>query len=267
MMKKRAWIALILALTLLVLSGCGEGKKREEAAAMAEAGDFAKAYELYSELKDKDMQEDTKSKAYAAGQEAFSNGDYDRAAGILEHFKQYDDCNAILEEIETIKSGRYVTDVTIDGQNVSFTLYRADKEKDCVRIKLEANNDTVAGWIYDVMKPEDLPDENPCTVTTSLLGAKWSASAKKVFSFFNNSIFDIATSAWFNRGTMASFYKCVRVDGTEGLTMGMVLIPFGFRDAAKTFAGGKVSVAILDVDEKAGENRNMKGEKSADITE
>ena len=37
-MKKRGWIALILVLTLLVLTGCGDQKRREEAAAMVEEG-------------------------------------------------------------------------------------------------------------------------------------------------------------------------------------------------------------------------------------
>lgn len=265
-MKKHGWIALILVLTLLVLTGCGDQKRREEAAAMVEEGRFAEAYTAYSGLQDREMKEDTKNKAYAAAQEAYNNGDFDRAAEILESFTQFREFKSLLEDVQVAQSGTFVSGVQMNGSEVSFTLNRAGKDREYrVRIKLEANNETVGGWIYDTMKAEELPEENPCTVTVDLNKATWSASANHAFSFYDNSIFDVATSSFFSKGTMSSFYKCIRNDGTEGLTMGIVLIPFGFRNTVKTFAGGKVYVAVYAEGEVKASEKNMKGEIYADI--
>ncbi len=266
MMKKRGWIALILVLTLLVLTGCGDQKRREEAAALVAEGKYIEAYTIYSGLQDKEMKQDTMDKAYAAAQEAYGKGDFSRAAEILESFTQYRNFKALLEDVQIALSGTYVSDVKLEGSTLTFALARAETDMDHhVRIRLEANNEAVGGWIYDVLKPEDLPTENPCTVTVDLNGAKWSASMKRTFCFYDNFIFDIPTQALFSKGTMASFYKCIRNDGTEGLAMGMVLIPFGFRDTVKTFEGGKVYVAAYDEKQSKASEKNMKGEQSADI--
>ena len=266
MLKKRGWIALILVLTLLVLTGCGDQKRREEAAALVAEGKFIEAYNIYSGLQDREMKQDTMDKAYAAAQEAYSKGDFSRAAEILESFTQYRDFKALLEDVQVALSGTYVSDVKLDGSTLTFTLSRAEADMDHrVRIRLEANNDTVEGWIYNVLKPEDLPSENPCTVTIDLNEIKWSASMNRAFSFYDNSIFDIPTQALFSKGTMATFYKCIRKDGTEGLTMGMVLLSFGFGDTVRTFEGGKVCVAAYDEEQSKVSNKSMKGEQSADI--
>ncbi len=266
MTGKKRWIALILALMLLALSGCGDGKQREKAAALVEEGKFAEAYMAYSGLQDREMKEDTKNKAYAAAQEAYEKGDFDRAAEILESFTQFREFKALLEDVKVAQSGTFVTDVKLEGSNLSFTLNRAEKDMDSrVRIRLEANNDTVSGWIYHVIKPEELPEGSPCTVTVDLNETKWSASMNRVFSFYDNSIFDIGTSAVFNMGTMTTFYKCIRSDGKEGLTMGLVLVNFGFSDTAKTFAGGTVYVAAFNEEEAKSTDKNLKGERSTGI--
>lgn len=266
MLKKRGWIALLLVLTLLVLTGCGEQKRREEAAALVEEGNFIEAYNIYSGLQDREMKQDTRNKAYAAAQEAYNKGDFSRAAEILESFTQYREFKTLLEDVQAALSGTYVSDVKLDGSMLSFTLSRAEKDMEHrVRIRMEANNETVGGWVYEVLKPEDLPQENPCTVTVDLNGLKWSASMKRVFSFYDNSIFDIATQALFSKGTMSTFYKCIRADGTEGLTMGLVLIPFGFSDTVKTFESGKVYVAAYDEEQSKALEKSMKGEQFAEI--
>ena len=266
MIRKKGWIALILVLTLLALSGCGDQKQREEAAAMVEEGRFAEAYMAYSGLQDREMKEDTKNKAFAAAQEAYDKGDFDRAAEILESFTQFREFKELLEEVQVAQSGTYVADVKLEGSKLSFTLNRAEKDMgNCVRIRLQANNDVVSGWIYQVIKPDELPEGRPCTVTVDLNETKWSASMNKVFSFYDNSIFDIGTSAVFNMGTMASFYKCVRLDGKEGLSMGLVLVKFGFSNTVKTFAGGQAYVAVYNDEEAKSTDKTLKGERSADI--
>ena len=266
MINKKGWIALFLALTLLALSGCGDGKKREEAAAMLEEGKFAEAYMAYSGLQDREMKEDTKNKAFAAAQEAYDKGDFDRAAEILESFTQFREFKSLLEDVKAAQSGTYVTDVKLEGSNLSFTLNRAeqDMESSRVRIRLEAKNEQVSGWIYGMIEPADLPEGSPCTVTVDLNETKWSASMGK-FSFFDNAIFDIGTAAIFNSGTMAQFTKCIRTDGTEGLTMGLVLVKFGFGNTLKTFAGGKVFVTAISDGTAKPTDTILRGERSADI--
>ena len=266
MLRKRGWIALLLALTMLLLTGCGDQKRREEAVSLVGEGKYIEAYTIYSGLQDKEMKEDTKNKAYAAAEEAYNSGDFDRAAEILGSFTQFREFKTLLEDVEVAQSGTYVTDLKLDGSKVSFTLAHADDDKEYrVRIRLEANNDVVTGWIYDVLKPEDLPAENPCTVTVDLNETTWSASMNRAFSFYDNSIFDIATSSLFSKGTMSTFYQSIRNDGTEGLTMGLVLIPFGFKDTVGTFAGGKVFVTVYHEGDAKVTDKNLKGERSTDI--
>ncbi len=262
---KRRWIALILALTMLLLTGCGDQKRREEAAALVEEGKFIEAYNIYSGLQDREMKDDTREKAFAAAQEAYNSGNFDRAAEILESFTQYKEFKTFLEDVKVAQSGKSVTGLKLDGSTLSFTVSRGDPEKDVVRIKLEANNKAVGGWIYEVLKPEDLPAENPCTVTIDLNETKWTASVNRVFSFFDNSIFDMASQSMFSMGTLSTFYKCIRADGTEGLTMGIVLISFGFKDTVKTFEGGKVAVAVYNEEESKNSDKNIPGEQSVEI--
>ena len=68
MSKKRGWLALALALVLL-LSGCTYQKKADEAAKLIEEGKYAEAYEIYKDLEERTLMEETKDKAFQAAQE------------------------------------------------------------------------------------------------------------------------------------------------------------------------------------------------------
>ncbi len=265
MRKRRGWIALALALVLL-LSGCTYQKKADEAAKLVEEGKFAEAYQIYSELEERTLMEETKEKAYQAAQEAYGSGDFARVVEFMEIFPRDKECTALLEGAQMALTGTYVSGLKMDGSNLSFQLFRAEKDmENRVRIKLYANNDTVAGWIYDVLLPENLPEENPCTVTADLNETKWGCSMNRVFSFFDNSIFTRETQINFSLGSFTRFYKCVSIDGKEGLTMGLMLLPFQFNDTLKVFEGGQVSVAVFNLDEQKTDEKVLKGEQTIDL--
>ena len=265
MSKKRGWLALALALVLL-LSGCTYQKKADEAAKLIEEGKYAEAYEIYKDLEERTLMEETKDKAFQAAQEAFSSGDFSRVTELMEAFPRDSECAALLERAQMALSGTYVTDLKMDGSNLSFQLFRAEKDMETkVQIKLQARNETVSGWIYETLKPEDLPEGSPCTVTVDLNEIKWSASMNRVFSFYDNSIFTWETQTNFSLGAFAKFYKCVSLDGREGLTMGLVLLPFQFNDVMETFKGGQVSVAIYNPEGEEAEEKIPRGEVTIDL--
>ena len=70
------------------------------------------------------------------------------------------------------------------------------------------------------------------------------------------------------QGGLVKFYKVVRNDGTEGLSMGMQLSTFHFNDTAKTFSGGSVFVGLFNPDrtiEQPAYTDSYTGEKSAEL--
>ena len=136
-----------------------------------------------------------------------------------------------------------------------------------MRIKLKANNDVVQGSIFAVLKAEDLPEENPYRMTLNLNDLYWQANPNYAFSFYDNSIFTVTTQVAF-QGGLVKFYKVVRNDGTEGLSMGTQLSTFHFNDTAKTFSGGSVFVGLFNPEltiEQPAYTDSYTGEKSAEL--
>ena len=266
--KKMLVILLCASTVLLMLTGCGSRKKEQQAAELAAAGQYEEAYKIYQELDNITLMKQLREDVSTSAEHAMDENDYDRAVELLTPFKNFNECSDLYKAARLYQQGTYIADLTVDGNNISFTLARGEEQKDySLRIKLKANNDVVQGTIFAVLKAEELPEENPCQMTLNLNDLYWQANPNYAFSFYDNSIFTVTTQVAF-QGGLVKFYKVVRNDGTEGLSMGMQLSTFHFNDTAKTFNGGSVFVGLFNPDrtiEQPAYTDSYTGEKSAEL--
>ena len=123
---KTVLFAAALLLTMGMLSGCGEGKKYDQAAALEAEGEYYDAYRMYSELGKKEYKDarkkatEMKNTAQAAAQAALAEGRYEEAEALAKSFSPY--MADILQYAGNARNGTYVTDLTLseDGR-LSFT--------------------------------------------------------------------------------------------------------------------------------------------------
>ena len=159
-------ILLCASTVLLMLTGCGSRKKEQQAAELAAAGQYEEAYKIYQELDNITLMKQLREDVSTAAERAMDENDYDRAVEILTPFKNFNECSDLYKAARLYQQGTYIADLTVDGNNISFTLARGEEQKDySLRIKLKANNDVVQGSIFAVLKAEELPEENPCQMT------------------------------------------------------------------------------------------------------
>ena len=89
--RKFAVAAMLLLVTLL-LTGCGEQKKYDQAAALEAAGNYHEAWQLFYSLGRKNYKdagekaEQVRSAAHQAAKAALAEGRYDEAKAIAEPF-------------------------------------------------------------------------------------------------------------------------------------------------------------------------------------
>ena len=194
-------ILLCASTVLLMLTGCGSRKKEQQAAELATDGQYEEAYKIYQELDNITLMKQLREDVSTAAERAMDENDYDRAVEILTPFKNYNECSDLYKAAQLYQQGTYIADLTVDGNNISFTLARGEEQKDySLRIKLKANNDVVQGTIFAVLKAEELPEENPCQMTLNLNDLYWQANPNYAFSFYDNSIFTVTTQVAFQGG-------------------------------------------------------------------
>ena len=126
----RTFAAAAALLVAMLLTGCGEQKKYEQAAALEAEGNYHEAWQLYFNLGRKNYKdaaekaENTRNAGYQAAQAALAEGRYDDAETIAKPFPYMD---KIVQYAQTAKEGTYVRDLTLseDGK-LSFTAAIAD---------------------------------------------------------------------------------------------------------------------------------------------
>ena len=244
----------------LLLAGCGKNKKLEEAASLVAEEQYREAYNIYLDLQDKEMQDSVLDEVYDAAKTAMDDGDYDLAADILEPFSNFSEFEELADKISMYQLGTYITEIELDGNDLSFVVARAEEyENYSVRIRIEANNEKVEGWLSKRMQPEDLPEGNPCQIDINMNDIDWYPSYCE-FSFYDNSIFSFTTQTALQtfQGKMINFYKAIRNDGTEGLQIGLSLMSLSFHDTADTFSGGRVIIDLYDPDADNTESADVK---------
>ncbi len=268
-------VAAALLLVALALTGCGEQKKYEQAAALEAEGKYHDAWQLYFNLGRKNYKdaaekaENARNAGYQAAQAALAEGRYDEAETIAKPFPYMD---KIVQYAQTAKEGTYVRDLTLseDGK-LSFTAAIADGASGedgsaKLRVLLRASgNGRASGTVYTATKdendtgdgyfvPEDhLKDGEYVISDVPLDGWVYDAAPRSLTIVDYHELAD-STLEHLQFMQMAHFtlaYTAIMNDGTEGALLSeWACNDLMFRDPMKTFAGGTVTVRIQSSDGK-----------------
>ena len=245
--RKFAVAAMLLLVTLL-LTGCGEQKKYDQAAALEAAGNYHEAWQLFYSLGRKNYKdagekaEQVRSAAHQAAKAALAEGRYDEAKAIAEPFP-FKYMETIVQYAQTAMEGTYVKDLKLSGDGkLSFTAGIADgaggEEGPAVlRVLLSASgNGRASGTAFTAQKGEKDTGDGYFVPEDYLEDGRYV-------------IADAPLDGWVYDATLA--YKAVMNDGTEGALLSeWACHDLMFRDPMKTFAGGTVTVRILSSDGK-----------------
>ena len=263
----------VLLLIALVLTGCGEQKKYEQAAALEAEGNYHEAWQLYFSLGRKNYKdaaekaENARNAGYQAAQAALAEGRYDEAETIAKPFPYMD---KIVQYAQTAKEGTYVRDLTLseDGK-LSFTAAIADGAGGedgpaILRVLLSASgNGRARGTAYTAPKGEDDTDEGYFVPEDYLKDGKYVIADAPLDGWLYDAaprsltIVDFqeladSTLQHLQFMQMAHFtlaYQAIMNDGTEGALLSeWACNDLMFRDPMKTFAGGTVTVRIQSSD-------------------
>lgn len=267
--------AAVLLLIALVLAGCGEQKKYEQAAALEAEGNYHEAWQLYFSLGRKNYKdaaekaENARNAGYQAALAALAEGRYDDAEAIAKPFPYMD---KIVLYAQTAKKGTYVKNLALseDGK-LSFTAAIADGTGGedgpaILRVLLSASgNGRASGTAYTAPKgendtgdgyfvPEDYLEDGKYVITDAPLdGWLYDAVPRSLTIVDYHELAD-STLEHLQFMQMAHFtlaYKAIMNDGTEGALLSeWACNDLMFRDPMKTFAGGTVAVRILSSDGK-----------------
>ena len=268
-------VAIMLLLVVVLLAGCGEQKKYDQAAALEAEGKYHDAWQIYFNLgrknyKDaKDRAEQVRSDAYQAAQTALAEGRYDDAETIAKPFPYMD---TIVQYAQTAKEGTYVKDLTLseDGK-LSFRAAIADAAGGedgpaILRVLLTASgNGRASGTAYTAPKgeddtddgyfvPEDYLEDGEYVVADAPLDGWLYDAAPRSLTVVDYQELADSTLQHLQFMQMAHFtlaYTAIMNDGTEGALLSeWACHDLMFRDPMKTFAGGTVAVRILSSDGK-----------------
>ncbi len=277
----KALAAMVLLLLIaLVLTGCGEQKKYEQAAALEAEGNYHEAWLLYFSLGRKNYKdaeekaEQVFSDAYQAANAALAEGRYDEAVAIAEPFSStiYAYWKTIVQYAQTAKEGTYVKDLALseDGK-LSFRAAIADGAGGedgpaILRVLRRASgNGRASGTVHTASKGEDdaddgyfvpedyLVDGEYVVADAPLDGWLYDAAPRSLSLVDYHELAD-STLEHLRFMQMAHFtlaYTVIMNDGTEAASLSeWACHDLMFRDPMKTFAGGTVEVRILTSDGK-----------------
>ena len=274
--RKFAVAAMLLLVTLL-LTGCGEQKKYDQAAALEAAGNYHEAWQLFYSLGRKNYKdagekaEQARSAAHQAAKAALAEGRYDEAKAIAEPFP-FKYMETIVQYAQTAMEGTYVKDLKLSGDGkLSFTAGIADgaggEEGPAVlRVLLSASgNGRASGTAFTAQKgekdtgdgyfvPEDYLEDGRYVIADAPLDGWVYDAAPRSLTIVDYRELADSTLEHLRFMQMAHFtlaYKAVMNDGTEGALLSeWACHDLMFRDPMKTFAGGTVTVRILSPDGK-----------------
>ena len=268
----------VLLLIALVLTGCGEQKKYEQAAALEAEGNYHEAWLLYFSLGRKNYKdaeekaEQVFSDAYQAANVALAEGRYDEAVAIAEPFSStiYAYWKTIVQYAQTAKEGTYVKDLALseDGK-LSFRAAIADGAGGedgpaILRVLLRASgNGRASGTVHTASKGEDDADDGYFVPEDYLVDGEYVVADAPLDGWLYDAVPRSLTIVDFQELAdstlqhlqfmqMAHFtlaYQAIMNDGTEGALLSeWACNDLMFRDPMKTFAGGTVAVRILTSD-------------------
>ena len=270
-------VAALLLVIALALTGCGEQKKYEQAAALEAEGNYHEAWQLYYSLGRKnykdaeDKADQVRSAALKAANAALAEGRYDDAEAIAEPFP-FPYMKTVAQYAQTAKEGTYVRDLALseDGK-LSFVAVIADGAGGedgpaSLRVYLSASgNGRASGTVHTAPKgendtgdgyfvPEDhLKDGEYVIADAPLDGWLYDAAPRSLTIVDYHELAD-STLQRLQFMQMAHFtlaYTAIMNDGTEGALLSeWACNDLMFRDPMKTFAGGSVAVRILSSDGK-----------------
>ena len=269
-MKSRRVLFVVVLLTLLSLTGCGEKKKYEAAVELEKEGKYFEAYQAYSEIS---KYEDAESKAKEMesavineAKQAFASGRFADAKALAEHFSlRHGEMKDIVLFAGNAMQGTYLENLSVSEDGLlSFDAYLTDWT-DTLKITLEASNQFLQGKVTASVIPDDA--EEP----------RWEIfSAEYFFTGDHYAVKDVPLDSWgydcedrkltlidvnilasntLNRLHMLSLvgipfdYKAILNDGREGAGM-MSFTGLQFKNVIDAFAGGKVTVHIVSEDGK-----------------
>ena len=270
-------VAAMLLLVMLLLTGCGEQKKYDQAAALEAAGNYHEAWQLFYSLGRKNYKdagekaEQVRSAAHQAAKAALAEGRYDEAKAIAEPFP-FKYMETIVQYAQTAMEGTYVKDLKLSGDGkLSFTAGIADgavgEEGPAVlRVLLSASgNGRASGTAFTAQKgekdtgdgyfvPEDYLEDGRYVIADAPLDGWVYDAAPRSLTIVDYRELADSTLEHLRFMQMAHFtlaYKAVMNDGTEGALLSeWACHDLMFRDPMKTFAGGTVTVRILAPDGK-----------------
>ncbi len=271
-MKRISALAMALLLAMLSLSGCGEKKKYEAAAALEAEGKYYEAYLAYHEIRsyeDSSQKEQEMEKAVLnAARTAFAENRYDEAAEWASYFPHDGGMTRIAEYAQTAKDGTWIKDLKLSGDgNISFTAaigpqYGRWGETPVIQIALKSyGNGRAGGSVFTAEKqdtdegeayfiPEDyLTEDGQYEVTDLPLGSLIYDAKPDELTLVDFDELDDSTLGTLQTMQWAQFpiaREAIMNDGTKALTLSMWgCRGLKFRDLMKTFAGGVLSVRIV----------------------
>ncbi len=271
-------IAAAMLMLMLTLSGCGEGKKYAQAAALEAEGKDFEAYQIYDELGEKRYQDaaqkakEMRKAAMSAAETALAEGRYEDAEALAAPFPRSRDKERILAYAENAKNGSYVQGLTLseDGR-LSFTAAIGPDAggtdgQPRLEVVLETwPNGRASGTVHTAEKKENSP-EGTCfvpedylsggryVVTDAPIGAWTYAAEPKGLTIADFDELDSDTLRTLQTLQWAHFpiaYEAIMNDGTHGaLLTEWSCSSLRFRDPMQTFAGGTLTVRLVSEDGK-----------------
>ena len=265
-------VAAVLMAVALALTGCGEQKKYEKAAALEAEGNYHEAWQLFLSLGRKhykdaeERSEQVRYAAYQAARTALAEGRYDDAGAIAEPFSWNVPMETLMHYAQNAKAGTYVKDLALseDGR-LSFTAAIADGDA-VLRVALSASgNGRASGTAYTAPKdekdskdgyfvPEDYLEDGQYVVADAPLDGWLYDAAPRSLTIVDFQELADSTLQSLQMLQMAQFplaYQAIMNDGTDGALLSeWACSDLMFRDPMKTFAGGTVAVRILSSDGK-----------------
>lgn len=265
----------LLISCLLLLTGCGEGKKYDKAKAMAESGDYAGAFKAFKELDSyKDAKEQASNlvaKVTQLVREAMEEGRYQEALELLRTFPyQPRELQNATKYAENALKGTFIQNAVYNAGKLSCKIAIAEDLADAqVRIALYSEHGDLEGAAYLESKINTVEtDEGKFCIEnyktqdgtyalssvdlnafgySSSLGLRGEGASSLPSAYIYN--FDIFEPYTTTSMQVMGMYKAIANDGREGYKPQFGLLGAKFISVDRTFAGGKVWIDILSGNE------------------
>ena len=269
-MKRTLAITSVLLLAALLLTGCGEKKQYEAAAALEAEGQYYDAYLAYHELRSyedsRQKEQEMKEAVFDAARTAFEESRYDEAAEWASYFSDDPDMKRIWDYAWSANNGTGISDLRLseDGK-LSFTAtvgQQTGYEDGAARIQIVLNTDgngRAKGYVFsaegkktdntDYFTASDYWTDGKYVISDLPLGSLVYDTVNKGLCVADFNEFADMTLYIMHIAEAAGYpiaYRAILNDGTELAALSeWACTPLRFRDPMKTFAGGTVSVRIL----------------------